>query len=456
MMTSPLSSLGSSSGVAITSSRTDSFSGRLTVPGDKSISHRALMLAASAVGDTKITGLLEGEDVLATAQALRLLGAEIENVADGTWCVTGRGVGGLREPSEVLDLGNAGTGVRLLMGLVASHPFNSMFGGDASLSARPMERVMAPLRRMGVDFTTRSGGLLPLTVHGSDMLMPVKETLSVASAQVKSAILLAGLNTRGQTTVIEPAPSRNHTENLLSHFGAEVTVQDLTSGRAITLIGYPELLAKDIQVPADISSAAFPLVAGLLCPGGVTVENVSLNPLRTGLLDCLRDMGATVTLGNERFCGGEAIGDVTVDQSTLHGITVPAVRAPSMIDEYPILAMAAACATGDTVFEGVGELRVKESDRLGSLAAGLGACGVAVGETRDSLTIHGKGNAPNGGGCVSTHMDHRIAMSFLVLGMVTAAPVTVDDGTPIATSFPGFVSLMNGAGACFEDGGFPS
>ena len=414
------------------------------------------MLAASAVGETKISGLLEGEDVLATAEALRLLGARVENTADGAWCVSGRGVGGLREPPQVLNLGNAGTGVRLLMGLVASHPFNSVFCGDASLSARPMERVMAPLRRMGVDFTARSGGLLPLTVHGSDMLMPLEETLTVASAQVKSAILLAGLNTRGQTTVIEPEPSRDHTENMLSHFGAEVILQDTAAGRATTLTGYPELQAKDIEVPADISSAAFPLVAGLLCPGGVTVENVSLNPLRTGLLTCLREMGATVTIGNERISGGEVVGDVSVDQSALHGITVPAVRAPSMIDEYPILGVAAACATGDTVFEGVGELRVKESDRLGALAAGLSSCGVAVEETRNSLIIHGTGTAPSGDNCVATHMDHRIAMSFLVLGMVTAAPVTVDDGTLIATSFPGFVSLMNDAGACFEEGGAPS
>ena len=441
---------------AITSSRTELFSGRINVPGDKSISHRALMLAASAVGDTRISGLLEGEDVLATVQALRLLGARIENIADGAWCVTGLGVGGLQEPSQVLDLGNAGTGVRLLMGLVASHQFNSMFCGDASLSARPMERVMAPLRRMGVNFTSRSGGLLPLTVHGSDMLVPIEETLSVASAQVKSAILLAGMNTRGETKVIEPAPSRDHTENMLAHFGAEVTVQDTVAGRAITLTGYPELLAKDIQVPADISSAAFPLVAGLLCTGGVTIENVCLNPLRTGLLACLRDMGATIKIGNERISGGEAIGDVTADQSELNGINVPAVLAPSMIDEYPILAVAAACAAGDTIFEGVGELRVKESDRLGALAAGLSACGVSVEETRDSLTIHGTGRAPRGGGCVSTHMDHRIAMSFLVLGMVTAAPVTVDDGRPIATSFPGFVSRMNDAGACFEDHGAQS
>ncbi len=411
------------------------------------------MLAASAVGDSTISGLLEGDDVLATAQALRHLGARIENKGDGVWCVTGRGVGGFREPSQVLDLGNSGTGVRLLMGLVASHPFNSMFSGDGSLSARPMERVMAPLRRMGVDFTSRSGGMLPLTVHGSDMLVPVKETLSVASAQVKSAILLAGLNTRGQTTIIEPAPSRDHTENMLSYFGAEVIVRDKSAGRAITLTGYPELLARDIQIPADISSAAFPLVAGLLCPGGVTVDNVSLNPLRIGLLVCLREMGAAITICNERISCGEAIGDVTVNQSELHGITVPAVRVPSMIDEYPILAMAAACATGDTVFEGVGELRVKESDRLGALATGLIACGVPVEETQDSLTIHGTGTPPNGGNCVSTHMDHRIAMSFLVLGMVTAAPITVDDGTPIATSFPDFVSLMNRVGACFEDQG---
>ena len=437
---------------ATTSSRTDHFSGHLTVPGDKSISHRALMFAASAVGDSRVTGLLEGEDVMATAGALRVLGADIAKQRDGAWMVAGRGVGGLREPARILDLGNAGTGVRLLMGLVASHPFNSMFAGDESLSARPMERVMAPLRRMGVAFTARSGGLLPLTVHGSDMLMPIEETLSVASAQVKSAILLAGLNTRGKTTVIETAPSRDHTENMLKYFGANIEVDDIREGRAITISGYPELEARDIQVPADISSAAFPLVAGLLCPGGVTVDSVSLNPLRTGLLDCLKEMGAKVTIANERISGGEAIGDISVEEGSLSGVTVPADRAPSMIDEYPILAVAAACADGDTVFEGVGELRVKESDRLSTIADGLTTCGVDVEETEDSLTIHGRGQAPKGGGRVATHLDHRIAMSFLVLGMVTKAPITIDDGTPIATSFPSFMELMNGAGAQFSEG----
>jgi len=410
------------------------------------------MFAASAVGDSRVTGLLEGEDVMATAGALRVLGADIAKQRDGAWMVAGRGVGGLREPARILDLGNAGTGVRLLMGLVASHPFNSMFTGDESLSARPMERVMAPLRRMGVAFTARSGGLLPLTVHGSDMLMPIEETLSVASAQVKSAILLAGLNTRGKTTVIETAPSRDHTENMLKYFGAKIEVDDIREGRAITISGYPELEARDIQVPADISSAAFPLVAGLLCPGGVTVDNVSLNPLRTGLLDCLKEMGAKVTIANERISGGEAIGDISVEEGSLSGVTVPADRAPSMIDEYPILAVAAACADGDTVFEGVGELRVKESDRLSTIADGLTTCGVDVEETEDSLTIHGRGQAPKGGGRVATHLDHRIAMSFLVLGMVTKAPITIDDGTPIATSFPSFVELMNGAGAQFSEG----
>jgi len=437
---------------AKTSFRTDHFSGHLTVPGDKSISHRALMFAASAVGDSRVTGLLEGEDVMATAGALRVLGADIAKQRDGAWMVAGRGVGGLREPARILDLGNAGTGVRLLMGLVASHPFNSMFTGDESLSARPMERVMAPLRRMGVAFTARSGGLLPLTVHGSDMLMPIEETPSVASAQVKSAILLAGLNTRGKTTVIETAPSRDHTENMLKYFGAKIEVDDIREGRAITISGYPELEARDIQVPADISSAAFPLVAGLLCPGGVTVDNVSLNPLRTGLLDCLKEMGAKVTIANERISGGEATGDISVEEGSLSGVTVPADRAPSMIDEYPILAVAAACADGDTVFEGVGELRVKESDRLSTIADGLTTCGVDVEETEDSLTIHGRGQAPKGGGRVATHLDHRIAMSFLVLGMVTKAPITIDDGTPIATSFPSFVELMNGAGAQFSEG----
>lgn len=438
---------------ALQSSRVDALAGEARVPGDKSISHRALMIGANAVGETRVHGLLEGDDVMATAESLRALGAEIERQKDGSWLVHGRGVGGLREPSSVLDLRNSGTGARLLMGLVAAHPFTSIFTGDHSLVGRPMERIMAPLRRMGASFVGRSGGRLPLAVTGTDSPLPIVETLKVASAQLKSAILFCGLNGPGVTTVIEPTASRDHTETLLRHFGAKVEVTaEGKLGRRIELTGRPELTGQSVTVPADISSAAFPLVAAVIVPGSrIILRQVGLNPLRTGLLTCLEEMGATVVCKNQRDQGGEAYADLEVVTSGLTGITVPPERAPAMIDEYPILAAAAACAEGITRFEGVSELRVKESDRLAAIAQGLAACGVKVEEGEDWLAIHGQGRPPKGGATIATRLDHRIAMSFLVLGMASDKPIAVDDGAPIATSFPGFVDMMNALGGRIED-----
>ena len=438
---------------ALLSSRVDALAGEARVPGDKSISHRALMIGANAVGETRVHGLLEGDDVMATAESLRALGAEIERQKDGSWLVHGRGVGGLREPASVLDLRNSGTGARLLMGLVAAHPFTSIFTGDHSLVGRPMERIMAPLRRMGASFVGRSGGRLPLAVTGTDAPLPIVETLKVASAQLKSAILFCGLNGPGVTTVIEPTASRDHTETLLRHFGAKVEVTaEGKLGRRIELTGRPELTGQSVTVPADISSAAFPLVAAVIVPGSrIILRQVGLNPLRTGLLTCLEEMGATVVCKNQRDQGGEAYADLEVVASGLTGITVPPERAPAMIDEYPILAAAAACADGITRFEGVSELRVKESDRLAAIAQGLAACGVKVEEGEDWLAIHGQGRPPKGGATIATRLDHRIAMSFLVLGMASDKPIAVDDGAPIATSFPGFVEMMNALGGRIED-----
>ncbi|MBC8338867.1 MAG: 3-phosphoshikimate 1-carboxyvinyltransferase [Alphaproteobacteria bacterium] len=440
---------------ALKSSPAGPLSGTIAVPGDKSISHRALMLGALAVGETRISGLLESEDVLATAAALKSLGADIEREDDGTWRVFGRGVGGLAEPASVLDMGNSGTAVRLLMGVMAGHPFKTTFAGDASLSSRPMERVMTPLRLMGAQFSSRDGGRLPVTVSGAASPIPVTYELPVASAQVKSAVLLAGLNTPGRTSVIEPEPTRDHSERMLAHFGAEVVIEDRTEGgRIITLTGQPELTGHDIIVPGDFSSAAFPMVAALLVPSSrVELTGVGLNPLRTGLLQTLVEMGAAITIGNKRPEGGEPVGDLTVQTSALKGITVAADRAPSMIDEYPVLAVAAAFAEGETRLEGLGELRVKESDRLAAIAKGLRAAGVELAETEDSLTIRGVGGGMKsipGGVRIEANLDHRIAMAFLVLGMVADAAIEIDDGATINTSFPGFTGLMNGLGANIE------
>jgi len=430
-------------------------SGAITVPGDKSISHRALMLGALAVGRTEIRGLLEGEDVLATAAALRAMGADITRQADGHWQVDGVGLGGLAEPANVIDLGNSGTAARLLLGILATHPFTAFVSGDASLRSRPMRRVIDPLSRFGAHFLCREGGRLPLAVTGAADPVPQIYRLPVPSAQVKSAVLLAGLNTPGETTVIEPQPTRDHTERMLGHFGARVRIDpDSDGGRRITVEGYPELIAAPITVPGDPSSAAFPLVAALIVPGSdVTIANVGLNPTRAGLIASLREMGADITLQKQRTEGGEPVADLHVRAGSLKGADIPPERAPSMIDEYPILAVAAACAKGRTVMRGLAELRVKESDRLAAIATGLAACGVRVDVQGDDLIVEGSGNFPAGGARVATQLDHRIAMAFLVLSLAANQPVAIDDSRPIATGFPDFVPLMSRLGAQFTQEG---
>jgi 3-phosphoshikimate 1-carboxyvinyltransferase len=422
--------------------------GCVKIPGDKSVSHRALLIGASACGETPIEGLLESADVLATSAALAALGADIERMDGGVFRVFGRGVGGLREANRVLDMGNSGTGARLLMGLVASQPILSFFSGDASLSNRPMGRVMEPLSRIGATIWARTGGKLPLAVRGTAEPLPIEYTLPVASAQVKSAILLAGLNAPGQTTVIEPLPTRDHTERLLTHFGARVSVEPLAEGgRRVTLDGQPELSGRALVVPGDISSAAFLIVAALLVPGSrVILEGVGMNPLRTGLLDTLRDMGGQLTTLRRNDDGVEPVADLLVEASRLEAIDVPQARVVAMIDEFPILAVAAAGAHGTTRMSGLSELRVKESDRLAAIADGLTACGVKVRMGDDWLEIGGAGGPPPGGGVVRTHFDHRIAMAVLALGLAARKAVAIDDGAAISTSFPSFVSLMNGLG----------
>jgi 3-phosphoshikimate 1-carboxyvinyltransferase len=424
--------------------------GTVRVPGDKSISHRALMFAALAVGRTRISGLLEGEDVMRTAAAMRALGAGVEHVSAGVWQVQGAGIGGLREPDEVLDLGNSGTAARLLCGILATHPIFSVLTGDASLRGRPMARVVAPLSETGARFASRAGGRLPLAIEGTGDALPLEHRMTVASAQVKSAILLAGLNARGITRVEEPVPTRDHSENMLRHFGADLRVSNEGAGKVIELVGQPTLLAADVKVPGDPSSAAFPLVAGLLVAGSqVRIEGVGLNPLRTGLFATLREMGADLRVANERVEGGEPVGDLQAHAGSLRAVDVPAGRAPSMIDEYPVLAVACACAMGVSRLRGLAELRVKESDRLTATAALLGANGVRVAIEGDDLLVHGVGGPPPGGGLVATLMDHRLAMSGLVLGCAARAPVQVDEVAFIDTSFPGFVALMTGLGASF-------
>ncbi|MCR4379055.1 MAG: 3-phosphoshikimate 1-carboxyvinyltransferase [Rhodospirillales bacterium] len=431
--------------------------GIVRVPGDKSISHRALMLGAVALGQTHVTGMLEGEDVLCTAAAMRAMGAKVERLADGEWNIHGLGVGGLLAPHEDLDMGNSGTAARLLMGLVAGHDFSATFVGDASLSSRPMKRVIDPLSQVGATFKAAEGGRLPLTLTGAKDPMPITYELPVASAQVKSAVLLAGLNAPGQTVVIEPKPTRDHSEKMLAHFGAHITVEELADGgRRITLKGRPELTGRDVIVPADISSAAFPLVAAAIVPGSdVTVTGVGLNPLRAGVIETLKDMGANIEVLNRRVEAGEDLGDVRMRASALKGCTVPASRAPAQIDEYPVLFVAAALAQGDTRFEGLEELRVKESDRLSVMADGLKACGVVVEQGEDWLLVHGLGGTEKrvpGGVMIASHLDHRIAMAFLVLGLVSERPIAVDDASPINTSFPGFQALMQGLGANLTEG----
>jgi len=426
--------------------------GKIRVPGDKSISHRALMLGALAVGRTEISGLLEGEDVLATAAAVNALGAHARRAGDGRWTVDGVGIGGLTEPQDLLDLGNSGTAARLLLGILATHPLTAFVTGDASLRRRPMGRVVEPLTRFGARFVTREGARLPLAISGASDPIPISYHLPVPSAQVKSAVLLAGLDTPGTTTVIEPQPSRDHTERMLRHFGATVGAEPIEGGgKRITLEGHPELAAAPISVPGDPSSAAFPLIAALIVPGSeVTIEGVGVNPLRTGLLECLRDMGADIALLNERDEGGEPVADLRARAGPLTGADIPAERAPRMIDEYPILAVAAACAGGRTVMRGLAELRVKESDRLTGIAAGLAKCGVRVAVEGDDLIVGGAGNYPAGGALIETSLDPRMAMAFLVLGLAASDAVRIDDAAPIATSFPDFLPLMNGLGCAIR------
>jgi 3-phosphoshikimate 1-carboxyvinyltransferase len=433
----------------LTSGTSGKLSGRIRVPGDKSISHRALMLGALAVGESRISGLLEGEDVLRTAAAMRALGAELRREAapGGTaiWHVSGVGVGGLAEPQDFLDLGNAGTGARLLMGLIAGHPITAFLTGDASLRRRPMARAAEPLLRI----SAREGCRLPLAIIGAVEPLPIAYRLPVPSAQVKSAVLLAGLNAPGATTVVETLATRDHSERMLRHFGATVDVEATEEGgRIVTLTGQPELRAADLVVPGDPSSAAFPAVAALLLAGSqIVIEGIGINALRTGLFATLVEMGAALDFQNRRIEGGEEVADLDVRASRLSGVEVPAARAPSMIDEYPILAVAAAFAKGRTVMRGLGELRVKESDRLAAIARGLAACGVAAAIEGDDLVVEGQDGPPPGGATVETQLDHRPAMAFLVFGMAARKPVAIDDGATIATSFPDFTALMNGLGA---------
>jgi len=429
----------------LTIHRSTNLRGTAEIPGDKSVSHRALIFGAMAIGETVITGLLEGEDVLDTAKAMRALGAIVTRDDDGTWRVHGVGTGGFMEPNHVIDCGNSGTGCRLIMGAVATHPFATTFTGDASLRSRPMGRILDPLALFGTTSAGRSEGRLPLTLIGARDPLPVTYTLPVASAQVKSAVLLAGLNAPGTTTVIEPEPTRDHTERMLRGFGATVDIEETPEGRAIHLYGQPELNPCSVAVPRDPSSAAFPVVAALLTEGSeIHIPGVSRNPTRDGLYRTLIEMGGDLSFTNDREEGGEPVADLTVRHSVLSGVTVPAERAASMIDEYPILSVAAAFATGQTVMEGVGELRVKESDRIVAMEAGLQANGVTTASTEDTFTVTGHaGNGVPGGATVATHLDHRIAMSFAVMGMATEQSITIDDATPIATSFPTFQPLMN-------------
>lgn len=427
------------------SRKASALKGRIKVPGDKSMSHRALMFGAIAIGTTRVSGLLEAEDVVNTANAMAALGARVNREADGTWVIDGVGVAGLMSPTKPLDFGNSGTGVRLAMGLMASTPLVAQCVGDASLSKRPMARVTKPLEQIGARFETSPGGTLPLTLHGAKDPTPITYTLPMASAQVKSAVLLAGINTPGITTVIEPVATRDHTERMLTSFGAKLSVKEVEGARHISIEGQHELKAQEFAIPGDPSSAAFPMAAALLAEGSdITIENIMLNPTRTGLITTLIDMGADITIENRRTAGGEEVGDIRVKYSRLHGVRVPAARAPSMIDEYPILSVLAAFAEGTTRMEGLEELRVKESDRLAAVEAGLQANGVMSQSGPDWLEVSG-GGAP-GGGKVTTHMDHRIAMSFLVMGVASRIHTTIDDSRFIATSFPDFTGLMNGLG----------
>ncbi|WP_294268756.1 3-phosphoshikimate 1-carboxyvinyltransferase [uncultured Sphingomonas sp.] len=423
--------------------------GTIAVPGDKSISHRSLMLSALAVGQSRVEGLLEGEDVLATAAAMRAMGADIVRQDDGVWVIHGVGVGGLLQPETALDMGNSGTSTRLLMGLVASHPITATFIGDASLSKRPMGRVIEPLSQMGAQFQDTPGGRLPLMVRGISPAVPIRYTLPVASAQVKSAILLAGLNTPGETTVIEPIATRDHSERMLAGFGAELTVTPSPEGRVITIHGPAELKPQNIVVPGDPSSAAFWLVAGSIVPGAdVTITNVGMNPTRTGIIAALKMMGADITELDARIVGGEPVADLRVRHAPLSAIEVPPELTPSMIDEYPVLFVAAAFATGTTIARGAEELRVKESDRITAMANALGACGVRCEEFEDGMAVTGAGGDPiPGGATIATLLDHRIAMSMTIAALHARDPITLDDAAPVATSYPVFFDTLEKLGA---------
>ncbi len=432
----------------LTARRSPALKGRVRVPGDKSISHRALILAAMTVGETRIAGLLEGEDVINTAKVMRALGAAVERTGEGVWSVRGVGVAGFAEPEGPLDFGNSGTGCRLVMGAVAGSPVTATFDGDSSLRKRPMKRVLDPLVRIGARVLDQAdGGRLPLTLQGARDPLPIEYQPPVASAQLKSAVLLAGLAAPGETIVIEKEATRDHTEKMLTHFGAQIRVEPFgMHGRRIVLTGRPELVPAPLQVPADPSSAAFPLAAALIVPGSdIVLDGVMTNPLRTGLFLTLREMGASIESLSERNDGGEDVADLRVKASALRGVDVPPERAPAMIDEYPILAVLASFAQGTTRMRGLSELRVKESDRLAATADMLKVNGVDVAIEGDDLIVNGRGRAP-GGGVVATHMDHRLAMSALVMGLASDKPVSVDDAAFIATSFPGFTELMRGLG----------
>jgi 3-phosphoshikimate 1-carboxyvinyltransferase len=430
--------------------RSQALKGVARVPGDKSISHRSFMFGGLASGETRITGLLEGEDVMRTGEAMKAMGARIEK-KDGEWIINGVGNGCLLEPEAPLDFGNAGTGSRLTMGLVGTYDMETTFIGDASLSGRPMGRVLGPLRQMGVQVLKAApGDRMPITLRGPKHAAPITYRVPMASAQVKSAVLLAGLNTPGVTTVVEPVMTRDHTEKMLQGFGANLTVETDEQGvRHIFIEGQGKLSGQTVRVPGDPSSAGFPLVAALIVPGSdITIENVLMNPTRTGLLLTLQEMGGRIDILNPRSAGGEDVADLRVRSSDLKGVAVPASRAPSMIDEYPVLAVAASFAEGETLMQGLEELRVKESDRLAAVARGLEANGVDCTEGEATLAVRGRpGGKGLGGGTVTTHLDHRIAMSFLVLGLATEKPVTIDDQAMIATSFPEFMGLMKGLGA---------
>ena len=421
------------------------------VPGDKSISHRSLMFGALGRGETTVTGLLEGEDVLRTARALASMGVVVTppETKNGTWRVQSMGDTPLKSPRTTIYLGNSGTSARLLMGLVGGYPVNAVFTGDESLSRRPMGRVIKPLAQMGVRFETGTADRLPIRIIGTKALRPIEYVLPVPSAQVKSAILLAALHADGKTTVTEPSPTRDHTERLLKYFGAQVEVREQDNGAcSVTIEGNPVLTGRHISVPADPSSAAFLTVAALITEDSdIVIPGVCVNPRRTGLYDTLKEMGADISFENQKEKSGEPVADIRVRSSALKGVRVPEERVPSMIDEFPVLAVAASFASGDTIMTGLSELRVKESDRLAAIAAGLAAAGVAADMGENSLTVHGTGKPPKGGCTVATHLDHRIAMSFLVMGLAAQNPVSVNGADTIATSFPGFDRLLNGLGA---------